>query len=122
MVWGRWQTVCAAVLLSLLMGWPGALWAAEVLQVREPDLLLIGDHNRTYSVRLACIAPIAGEEAAALKLLREKLPRRQRVNLMPMGSQEGLLLARVRPLGQEQDLNDALIEAGMAQATPACQP
>ena len=122
MAWGRWQTVCAAVLLSLLMAWPGALWAAEVLQVREPDLLLIGDHNRTYSVRLACIAPIAGEEAAALKLLREKLPRRQRVNLMPMGSQEGLLLARVRPLGQEQDLNDALIEAGMAQATRACQP
>ena len=122
MVWGRWQTVCAAVLLSLLMAWPGALWAAEVLQVREPDLLLIGDHNRTYSVRLACIAPIAGEEAAALKLLRQKLPRRQRVNLMPMGSQEGLLLARVRPLGQEQDLNDALIEAGMAQATRACQP
>ena len=120
-LWGWWQALAAAAIALLLLVPPTAL-AAEVLPVREPDLLLIGDHNRTYSVRLACIAPIAGEEAAALKLLREKLPRRQRVNLMPMGSQEGLLLARVRPLGQEQDLNDALIEAGMAQATRACQP
>ena len=122
MGWRGWQIVCAAVLASLLMGWPAASWAAEVLQVREPDLLLIGDHNRTYSVRLACIAPIAGEEAAALKLLRNQLPRRQRVNLMPMGSRDGLLLARVRPLGQDQDLNDLLIEAGMAKASSSCQP
>ena len=122
MAWQRWRTLCAAVLASLLMGWPAASWAAEVLQVREPDLLLIGDHNRTYSVRLACIAPISGEETAALKLLRTQLPRRQRVNLMPMGSRDGLLLARVRPLGQEQDLNDLLITAGLAQATEACQP
>ena len=105
-----------------MLAWPATTWAAEVLQVREPDLLLIGDHNRTYSVRLACIAPVAGEETAALKLLRAKLPRRQRVNLMPMGSRDGLLLARVRPLGQEQDLNDLLITAGLAQATETCQP
>ena len=121
MGWRRWQT---SVQHS---GQPDAGLArcrlgAEVLQVREPDLLLIGDHNRTYSVRLACIAPVAGEETAALKLLRTKLPRRQRVNLMPMGSRDGLLLARVRPLGQEQDLNDLLITAGLAQATESCQP
>ena len=122
MAWQRWRTLCAAVLASLLMGWPAASWAAEVLQVREPDLLLIGDHNRTYSVRLACIAPIVGEETAALKLLRTQLPRRQRVNLMPMGSRDGLLLARVRPLGQDQDLNDLLVEAGMAQASSSCAP
>ena len=122
MGWRRWQSLCAALLASLLLTWPAATWAAEVLQVREPDLLLIGDHNRTYSVRLACIAPVAGEETAALKLLRTKLPRRQRVNLMPMGSRDGLLLARVRPLGQEQDLNDLLITAGLAQATETCQP
>ena len=122
MGWRRWQTLCAALLASLMLAWPAAVWAAEVLQVREPDLLLIGDHNRTYSVRLACIAPVAGEETAALKLLRTKLPRRQRVNLMPMGSRDGLLLARVRPLGQEQDLNDLLITAGLAEATESCQP
>jgi len=122
MGWRRWQSLSAALLASLILAWPTTAWAAEVLQVREPDLLLIGDHNRTYSVRLACIAPVAGEETAALKLLRAKLPRRQRVNLMPMGSRDGLLLARVRPLGQEQDLNDLLITAGLAQATETCQP
>ncbi|MEL0264991.1 MAG: hypothetical protein VW938_07310, partial [Synechococcus sp.] len=42
MGWRRWQTLCAALLVSLMLTWPAAAWAAEVLQVREPDLLLIG--------------------------------------------------------------------------------
>ena len=102
MGWQRWQSLCAAMLASLLLAWPTAAWAAEVLQVREPDLLLIGDHNRTYSVRLACIAPVAGEETAALKLLRTKLPRRQRVNLMPMGSRDGLRWLASGPWGKSK--------------------
>lgn len=108
------------LLLTLLLLWPAAARAAEVLQVREADLLLIGDHNRTYSVRLACAEPIVGREAEAVDLLRHQLRRRQRVNLMPMGSRDGLLLARVRPLGMESDLAQQLVAAGLARTVEGC--
>jgi len=109
------------LLLTLaLIVWPGCAVAAEILQVREADLLLIGDHNRTYSVRLACAEPISGLEGEAVELLRHQLRRRQRVNLMPMGSRDGLLLARVRPLGMDQDLAQQLVAAGLARSVDGC--
>ena len=108
------------LLALLLLLWPACAQAAEVLQVREADLLLIGDHNRTYSVRLACAEPIAGHEAEAVDLLRHQLRRRQRVNLMPMGSRDGLLLARVRPLGMDRDLAQQLVAAGLARTADGC--
>ncbi len=116
----RWWQTLAALLLAVALLSPLPANAAEVLQVREPDLLLIGDHNRTYSVRLACITPKAGQEAEAVNFLRKQLPRRQRVNLMPMGSQDGLLLARVRPLGSEIDLSTQLVEAQLASNGGEC--
>ena len=116
----RWWQTLAALLLAVALLSPLPANAAEVLQVREPDLLLIGDHNRTYSVRLACITPNAGQESEAVNFLRKQLPRRQRVNLMPMGSQDGLLLARVRPLGSEIDLSTQLVEAQLASNGGEC--
>jgi hypothetical protein len=113
-----------AIFLAILISWqllgPDSALAAEVLQVRSADLLLIGDHNRTYSVRLACAKPIAAKQAEAVTLLRGQLPRHQRVNLMPMGSQDGLLLARVRPLGANQDLSTQLVAAGLADFSSSC--
>ncbi|WP_315856099.1 nuclease [Synechococcus lacustris] len=94
--------------------------AAEVLQVREADLLLIGDQNRTYSVRLACAEINPGQEQNSIDFLRKQLPRRQKVNLMPMGSKDGLLLARVRPLGSSQDLSSLLVENQLAKLNQGC--
>ena len=116
----RWWLNLAALLLALALLSPLPASAAEVLQVREPDLLLIGDHNRTYSVRLACIKPRAGQEAEAVNFLRKQLPRRQRVNMMPMGSRDGLLLAKVRPLGSDLDLSTQLVSAKLASLSGEC--
>ena len=116
-----WRPLAAAVLAALVL-LPKIASAAEVLQVREADLLLIGDHNRTYSVRLACVNPRPGQEAAAVSFLRKQLPRRQRVNLMPMGSRDGLLLAKVRPLGSGLDLSTQLLEAQLMDPSSACNP
>ena len=54
---------------------PGVAAAAEVLQVRSPSLLLVGDSNRTYTVELACMAPIESQRDQALVWLRQQLPR-----------------------------------------------
>ena len=88
--------------------------AAEVLQVRSGSLLQVGDRNRTYTVELACVSVGEDQESDAIAWLRQQLPRRRRVNLRPVGSSNGQLVARVTPLGDDSDLNDGLIAAGLA--------
>lgn len=91
--------------------------AAEVLQVRAPSLLQVGDHNRTYTVELPCLTVPEGGDAAAVAWLRDRLPRRRRVNLRPVGSRDGQLLARVTPIGETVDLSTGLVNAGLAQSS-----
>lgn len=88
--------------------------AAEVLQVRSSSLLQVGDHNRTYTVELACAAVDPSHEAEAVSWLREQLPRRRRVNLRPVGSRDGQLMARVTPIGDPTDLSTGLVAASLA--------
>jgi endonuclease YncB( thermonuclease family) len=112
-------------LVVLVLSWAGAAEAAEVLQVRSGRLLQIGDHNRTYTVELACIA-IPGEgNAAATAWLRQQLPRRARVNLRPSGSNNGTLVARVERLDSgdgsiRTDVATGLVAAGLATSLPNC--
>lgn len=93
--------------------------AAEVLQVRSSSLLQVGDRNRTYTVVLACAAVDPVLEDEAVRWLRDQLPRRRRVNLRPVGSLEGQLLARVTPLGEPTDLSTGLVAASLA--VDSCQ-
>ena len=98
--------------------------AAEVLQVRSATLLQVGDHNRTYSVELACLAVATDQQPAAAAWLRQQLPRRTRVNLRPLGNRDGVLLARVQRLQSGDalplDLGAGLVDAGLASALPHC--
>ena len=110
-------------MLTVLLVWPGAALAAEVLQVRGPTLLQLGDQNRSYTVQLACVEVADAKQAEAVAWLRQAVPRHTRVNLRPMGQNQGVLLARVQPLApprgsisQATDLGSGLIAAGLAQA------
>ena len=98
----------------LLLFWAVPVQAAEVLQVRSSSLLQVGDRNRTYTVALACASVDPSQEAEATAWLRQELPRRRKVNLRPVGSSEGQLMARVTPIGSEPDLSTGLIAAGLA--------
>ena len=98
----------------LLLLWAVPVQAAEVLQVRSSSLLQVGDRNRTYTVALACASVDPSQEADATAWLRQELPRRRKVNLRPVGSSEGQLMARVTPIGSEPDLSTGLIAAGLA--------
>jgi endonuclease YncB( thermonuclease family) len=114
-----------ACLVALVLFWAGAAEAAEVLQVRSGTLLQIGDHNRTYSVELACIAIPSEGNAAATAWLRQQLPRRARVNLRPSGSNNGTLVARVERLDSSDgssrtDMAAGLVAAGLATPLPHC--
>jgi endonuclease YncB( thermonuclease family) len=101
--------------LALLLAWPATALAAEVLQVRGATLLQVGDGNRSSPVRLACVAVATDQQEAATAWLRQALPRRSRVNLLPMGNASGHLQARVVRLADDTDLGQGLIEAGLAR-------
>lgn len=120
-----WRAALALMLAAIVLIWGSAsVQAAEVLQVRSGSLLQIGDQNRSYSVELACLSLPAEGDAAAAAWLRHELPRRTRVNLRPVSSHDGTLVARVQPLGGNaagMDLSDGLIAAGLAAPLPECQ-
>ncbi len=111
----RWV---AALLAALWLCWPAAAAAAEVLQVRGPSLLQLGDQNRSYTVQLACIAVAEPERDEALQWLRRQVPRHTRVNLRPMGQSQGVLLAGVQVISTGEDLAGGLIAAGLAEPDP----
>ena len=110
----RLGPLLAGLLALFILLTPGAAAAAEVLAVRSATLLQVGDSNRTYTVELACLAVAPEQQQQALAWMRRELPRRSRVNLRPLGSHDGILLARVQKLGSANDLASGLIAAGQA--------
>ena len=112
----RLQFVLLSILLVLFIA-PLPVMAAEVLRVSSSSLLLVGDHNRTYTVRLACLQVDPSDEGEAMAWLKSELPRRRRVNLRPEGSRDGMLLARVTSIGSDVDLSAGLATAGLGRLT-----
>ena len=90
------------------------VYAAEILQVSSSSVLLIGDHNRTYTVKLACTEISPDLEEQSLKWLKKKLPRHTKVNLRPKGSLDGVLVAKVIPFDSKIDITDQYINEGLA--------
>ncbi len=89
--------------------------AAEILQVTSSSVLLIGDHNRTYTVKLACTEISPDLEEKSIKWLKEKLPRHTKVNLKPKGSVDGVLVAKVIPFDSNIDITEEYINEGLAR-------
>ena len=88
--------------------------AAEILQVTSSSVLLIGDHNRTYTVKLACAEISPDLEEKSVNWLKEKLPRHTKVNLQPKGSVDGILVAKVIPFKSSIDITEKYINEGLA--------
>ena len=91
--------------------------AAEVLQVRSASLLQIGDRNRNYTVRLACLEVGQSDEEATKDWLKSQLRRRTKVNLKPKGSFDGVLLARVDIVQTQTNIAEAIAKKGLGRLT-----
>ena len=115
----RFARALFAMFLFILIS-PLSTMAAEVLQVSSSSLLQIGDHNRIYTVRLACLEVDLSDEIDARNWLKSELPRRRRVNLRPEGTVDGILSARVIPIGSDKDLGEGLASVGLGRF--ACAP
>tara|TARA_B100000700_G_scaffold294079_1_gene355708 strand:- start:881 stop:1228 length:348 start_codon:yes stop_codon:yes gene_type:complete len=91
------------------------VYAAEILQVSSSSVLLIGDNNRTYTVKIACTEISPELEDIASEWLRKELPRHTKVNLKPKGYIDGILLAKVIPFKSDIDINQKYINEGLAK-------
>ena len=90
------------------------VYAAEILQVSSSSVLLIGDHNRTYTVKLACTEISPDLEEKSINWLKKQLPRHTKVNLKPKGAVDGVLVAKVIPIDTNIDINEKYINEGLA--------
>ena len=90
------------------------VYAAEVLQISNSSVLLIGDHNRTYTVKIACTEIRPNLEEKAFIWLKKELPRNTKVNLKPKGSLDGVLVAKVIPFNSNIDITEKYINEGLA--------
>ena len=88
--------------------------AAEIMQVSSSSLVLIGDNNRTYKVKIACVEISTGLEERSVKWLKKQLPRHTKVNLKPKGSLDGVLVAKVIPFNSNIDIGEKYINEGLA--------
>ena len=102
------------ILLITLFVFFSRVNAAEILQVSSSSVLLIGDSNRTYTVKIAC-AEISPElEEKSIDWLKKQLPRHTKVNLKPKGSIDGILIARIIPFHSNIDITENYINEGLA--------
>ena len=90
------------------------VYAAEILQVKSSSVLLIGDNNRNYTVRIACTEISPDLEEKAVSWLKKQLPRHTKVNLKPKGSLDGVLVAKVINFNSNVDIAEKYINEGLA--------
>ena len=102
------------ILLVSIFWFHSGVDAAEILQVTSSSVLLIGDHNRTYTVQLACTEVSPDLEKKSVKWLKGQLPRHTKVNLKPKGSVDGILVAKVIPIDSNIDIAEKYINEGLA--------
>ena len=88
--------------------------AAEILQVSSSSILLIGDNNRTYTVKIACTEISPELEEKSVSWLKKQLPRYTKVNLKPKGSVDGVLVAKVIPFNSNIYIAEKYINEGLA--------
>ena len=90
------------------------VYAAEILQVSSSSVLLIGDNNRTYTVKIACTEISPDFEEKSIVWLKRQLPRHTKVNLKPKGSLDGILIAKIIPFNSKIDITEKYINEGLA--------
>ena len=103
------------ILLIFIFCFSPQVNAAEVLQVSSSSVLLIGDNNRTYTVKIACTEISPDLEEKSFNWLKKQLPRHTKVNLRPKGSVDGVLLAKVIPFNSDIDISEKYVNEGLAK-------
>ncbi|KGF85285.1 hypothetical protein [Prochlorococcus marinus] len=83
--------------------------AAEILQIKSSNTILVGDQNRSLNIRLFCVDVNENDEVKATNLLKSEFPRGSKVKIKPFGFKENLLLAKVSNIKGTKEMTELLV-------------
>ena len=83
--------------------------AAEILQIRSSNTILVGDQNRNLTIGLFCVDVNENDELEATNLLKSEFPRGSKVKIKPFGFKDNLLLAKVFDIKGEKEMTELLV-------------
>ena len=95
------------ILISLVI-FPINTYAAELLQIKDVNNILVGDQNRSISISLYCIDIKENEKEKANEILKRNFPRGTKVKIKPYGSNGSRLLAKIFRVDDETEMTELL--------------
>ena len=97
------------IIFFLVVSNPIRTHSAEILQIKNSNIVLVGDQNRNLSIKLFCvdINDVENEEIA-INLLKREFPRGSKVKIKPMGFKENILVAKVFNISETKEMSELL--------------
>ena len=90
--------------------------SAEILQINNSNIILIGDQNRDLSIKLFCVEiNDKDDEQLAINLLRKEFPRGSKVKIKPIGFKDNTLLAKVFDIYETKEMSELLIAKDLSK-------
>ncbi|MBO8233434.1 hypothetical protein HA151_02760 [Prochlorococcus marinus XMU1419] len=97
------------LIIFLIIFNPLVAKAAEILQIKSSNIILVGDQNRNLTIGLFCVDVNENDELEATNLLKSEFPRGSKVKIKPFGSKENILLAKVFNIKGTKEMTELLV-------------
>ena len=95
------------IILSFVL-FPIKAISAELLQINDPNTILVGDQNRSLYLSLYCIDIDENDKDKAIEILKRNFPRGTKVKIKPYGSEDKKLLAKIYRIDDETEMTELL--------------
>ena len=97
------------VIFFLIVFYPISVHSAEILQIKSSNSILVGDQNRTLTIKLICVDVDKNNELQATEYLKKEFPRGSKVKIKPYSVREDILFAKVFNIKGTKEMSDILI-------------
>ena len=87
---------------------PTYAYAAELLQIKDINTILVGDQNRSLYLSLYCMDINKNDKENATKILKRNFPRGTKVKIKPYGSNGNRLLAKIFRIDDDTEMTELL--------------
>ena len=104
------KTRAIFIILLLVILIPIKTYSAEILQISESNKIIVGDQNRTLSIKLYCTEIDEKNDKKAIDLLKKDFPRGTKVKIKPYTSSSNKLFAKIYKIGSDVEMTDLLEE------------
>ena len=102
------------IIICLIIINPLVVNAAEILQIKSSNTILVGDQNRNLTIGLFCVDVNENDEIEAINLLKSEFPRGSKVKIKPFGFKENVLLAKVFNIRGSKEMTELLVAKNLS--------